>query len=267
MIGCGGKNKSNGTPYEEIKGPRTLVLYYSQTGTTKRVADEIHSLINSDIAEITPSQPYDGDYQQTIERWKHEADNDILPDIQPMDINIERYDTIFLGFPIWGGTYANPVKTLIRDNDFEGKTIITFATFGSGGISSATQDLKEALPKADVIKGYGVRNVRIEDAPKEIKRFLTEKGFIEGKVLPHPNYSPQKPVSPNEEDIFNAACGDYTYPLGRPVSFGKRTTPEGTDYKFTVDMKSPDGTKTEGYVYVTVLNDENVRPYFTSVER
>lgn len=267
LWGCGNKSKNSGQMVEIPEHPKTLVLYYSQTGATKQVADEIHSLINSDICEVRVERPYDGDYDSTIRRWVEENEKGELPALSPLDKNIAEYDTIFLGFPIWGGTYANPVKSLIADNDFEGKTIVTFATFGSGGISSATEDLRKALPKADVIKGYGVRNARIEHSPKEIKRFLIEKGFADGKVVPYAVYSAQQPVTEKETGIFNAACSDYKFPLGTPLTFGKRTTPEGTDYKFVVRTNTPDGTSAEGMVYVTVPSDENLRPEFTLVER
>lgn len=263
---CGSKS-SKGVAASAEDHPSTLVLYYSNTGSTRQVAEEIHNLVPSDICEILPAEAYPQDYAATIERWKKENERNENPPIMSLPSNIAEYDTIFLGFPIWGGTYANPIKTLVENNKFEGKTIITFATFGSGGLVSATEDLRNALPKADVVKGFGIRNARIDKMPKELSRFLKEKGFVEGKIIPYPVYSAPQPVTEKENAIFEAACGDYQFPLGTPVSFGKRTTPETTDYKFIVSSTAHDGSSREGTVYVSVPNDENLRPEFTLAER
>jgi flavodoxin len=244
---------------------KTLVLYYSQTGTTKAVAEEIQQQLGADIACIEAVEAYPQDYDSTISRWRKELNDGTKPEIKPLDINLDEYSTIFLGFPIWGGTYALPISTFVSENSLSGKTIVTFATFGSGGIGSATANLAKALPKAKVIKGYGVRTSRIAKAKAEITRFLIENGYVEGQIERLPDYSESVAVSSNDIKIFNDACSGYKFPLGNPVTVAKRTTPTGLDYKFLANGQMPDGTPMQATIYITV--EEGSTPEFTLVER
>ena len=244
---------------------KTLVLYYSQTGATKAVAEELQSRLGADIAGIEAIEPYADDYDATVKRWREERENGVKVEIQPLDIDINRYDTIFLGFPIWGGTYASPMETFLADNSLEGKTVVTFATFGSGGLDSATADVVKAQPKAKVVKGYGVRNARVEKAPAEITRFLIEGGYIKGEIAPMPEYGEETPVTEEDIAVFNAACGDYRFPLGTPVTVAKRTVDGVEDYRFNVKSQTPDGSETSSTIYVVVPQGSN--PEFTQVVR
>ena len=154
---------------------------------------------------------------------------------------MSKYDVIFLGYPIWYGTYANPIVTLLNGQDFPGKTIVPFCTFGSGGLNTSSADLKKALPKAKIAQGYGVRTARVAKAAKELNRFLTENGYKKGAVKALPAYTAQKPVTDAEKALFDAACSSYQFPLGTPQTVGKRETPDGTDYEFKVKSRGMNG--------------------------
>jgi len=244
-----------------------LVLYYSETGTTKTVALELQKQTGADIEAIEAVEPYTGNFQETIERSGRERQSGETPAIKPLQKNIADYDIIFLGYPIWFGTYAMPIATLVKENDFEGKTIVPFCTFGSGGLNTSTAALKEALPKATIVKGYGVRTARVAAAEKELDRFLKENGYKEGTVEPLPDYSAQQPVTDEERAIFDAACSNYQFPLGTPQTVGKRETPDGTDYQFTVTGRGMNGEETTSTIYVTVANTPEAQPEFTEVVR
>ena len=246
---------------------KTLVLYYSQTGTTQAVAEELQKQLGADIERIEAVVPYDGDFQATIQRSGDERQKGELPEIKPIQANLADYDVIFIGYPIWFGTYAMPIATLVKENDFAGKTLVPFCTFGSGGLSASIEALKKALPKADIRQGYGVRQARIEAAPKEIDRFLKENGFKEGNVAPLPDYSEQQAVTEEDSLIFDAACSNYQFPLGTPQTVGKRQTEESTDYKFTVKSRGMNGEEATSTIYVTVGNEEGAKPEFTEVVR
>jgi hypothetical protein len=160
-----------------------------------------------------------------------------------------------------------PIATLVKDKDFDGKTIVPFCTFGSGGLNTSTENLKKALPKANIRQGYGVRSARVEAMPKELERFLIENGFKEGTVAPLPDYSEQVPVTEEDSLVFDAACSGYQFPLGTPLTVGKRQTDESTDYKFTVKSRGFDGEESTSTIYITVGNEEGAKPEFTVVER
>jgi flavodoxin len=263
---CTSKTADKAAQTSDEQGGKTLVLYYSQTGATKTVAQELQrQLGDADIAAIEAVDPYPADYDETIKRWRAELDSCTTPEIKPLAVDLDSYSTIFLGFPIWGGTYALPIATFVKDNKLAGKTVVTFATFGSGGIGSATRNLAEALPEAKVTQGYGVRNARLSHAPEELKRFLIEGGYIDGTIEPLPEYSQQTPVTDSEKSIFDAACSGYKFPLGIPETVGKRATPQGVDYKFVAHSKTPDGVEGMSTIYITVPTGGT--PEFTLVER
>ena len=246
---------------------KKLVLYYSQNGATQTVAEELQKQLGADIEAIECVDPYSGDFQATIQRSGQEREKGETPALNPLKSNLADYDTIFIGYPIWFGTYAMPIATLVKEQDFAGKTIIPFCTFGSGGLNTSTDALVKALPNANIQKGYGVRTARVAAAEKELDRFLKENGYKEGTVSPLPNYSAQVPVTDEDKAIFDAACSDYQFPLGTPETVGKRSTDESTDYQFTVKSKGQNGEEATSTIYVTVSKAEGAKPEFTEVVR
>ena len=246
---------------------KTLVLYYSQTGTTKTVAEELQKQLGADIEQIETVTPYSGDFQATIQRGSEEMRNGTVPDINPLRSKLADYDVIFIGYPIWFGTYAMPIATLVKQNDFAGKTIVPFCTFGSGGLNTSTEALRKALPKADIRKGYGVRTARVAAAPKELDRFLKENGYKNGTIASLPAYSAQQPVTDADRAIFDTACSSYQFPLGTPETVGKRQTEDSTDYKFTVKSRGITGQEATSVIFVTVGKEQGAKPEFTEVVR
>ena len=255
LVGCTSKEK--GTSQS-----KSLVVYYSQTGATARVAQEFARQLNADTLRIEAIDPYSGSFEESIARCQKEMADSLLPQLSPITVDLAAYDTIYIGYPIWFGTYAPPIASLVSSNTFEGKTIVPFCTFGSGGLTNSTNNLKAALPKANVIKGYGVRNARIESAPEEITDFLVSIGSIAGTIKQLPEFSDQKPVGETEKAAFDAACGSYPMPLGTPETVGSRETDKGTEYKFTVNRPAPNGTTSKATIYVRVPTDTVAKPEF-----
>ena len=247
------------------KASKVLVLYYSQTGATKTVAEEFGRQLGADVVAFDVTAPYDGDFNATIVRCKDEMVTGNLPVLAPLKVDFNKYDVIFLGYPIWFGTYAPPVSALLNEKDFTGKTIVPFCTFGSGGLESSTSALATAIPDAVVKEGYGVRAARLAAVPEEVERFLVEKGWKEGVVEALPGYSTPVPVSEEDVKVFDAACSDYTFPLGTPVAVGKRSASYGTDYVFETESTAPEGNVSKSRIYVTVRGD--AAPEFTRVVR
>ena len=263
LVACGAKKQSD--KQQDVSGsPKYLVLYYSQTGTTKAVAEELQKMLGTDIDSIMPEEPYAGSYDQTIERGRQERENGVTPALVPLKVNPDDYDVIFLGYPVWFGTYALPVAGLLKEYDFAGKKVVPFCTFGSGGLESSAEDLKKALPKAEIAEGYGVRTARMAAVPKELNRFLVENSYLEGELEALPDYSEQQPVTDEDKAVFDAACGGYRFPLGTPLTVGKRGTADGTDYLYTVKNADNEGIAT---IYVTVGKEADAKPEFTRIVR
>jgi len=249
------------------KCEKALVLYYSENGTTKAVAEELAKQTGADVEAIEAVVPYTGNFQETIERGGRELRGGETPAIKPLKAKLAQYDVIYLGYPIWFGTYAMPIATLVKEQTFEGKTIIPFCTFGSGGLGASVEALRKALPKATIKEGYGVRAARVASAAKELDRFLKVNGLKEGEVEKLADYSAQQPVTEEETALFDAACSGYQFPLGTPVTVGKRATADGTDYKFTAKSRGMNGEEADVIIFVTVGNGPDAKPEFTEVVR
>ena len=123
----------------------------------------------------------------------------------------------------------------------------------SGDIDSATADVAAAPPDATVVKGYGVRNARVEKAPAEITRFLIENGYVEGEIAPLPEYGEAVSVTEGDVAVFDAACGDYQFPLGTSVMVAKRSCDGTEDCNLDVKLQIPDSRESSSTIYVVVL--------------
>ena len=250
--------------------PKTLVLYYSLTGNTKMVAQEIAADLAADIEEITCVDPYDTNFQACIQRCMQEREQGSLPEINPVKADLDAYDVIFIGYPVWFGTYAPPIATFLSNNDLGDKRIVPFCTFGSGGLESSVKDLMNAQPYAVVQDGYGVRAARLDAMPAEVEEFLKANGFLEGEYTKLEEFPEQDVVSPDEAAIFDAAVDGYPMLHAQATGVAKRTLPNGTEYLFTaVDMPREDKPDMppagELQVYVTVVDGQ--APVFTRVVR
>ena len=259
-VSCGPKKEAQ----------KVLVLYYSQTSNTKAVAEEIATRLGADIEEIVPTTPYDGDFQATIARCMQEREQGVIPTIQPIAADLAQYDVVFIGYPVWFGTYAPPVAAFLDNVDLSGKKVVPFCTFGSGGLESSVNDLKQKQPNAEVLPGYGVRAARMAAMPKEVDQWLKEGDFIEGEYTQLEAFPEQHAVSEEESAIFDAAVDGYPMLNAKATTVASRTIPEGTEYLFTaVDLPREDNPKMppagEMKVYVTVATGET--PVFTKVIR
>ena len=195
VVSCGPKKTTQKEDTSKAETPKVLVLYYSQTSNTKTVATEIATRLGADIEEIVPTKPYEEDFQATIERCMQDREQGITTEIQPLAADLAQYDVVFLGYPVWFGTYAPPVITFLNQVDLSGKKVVPFCTFGSGGLESSMKDLAEAQPNAEILPGYGVRAARLEAAPKEIDQFLKANGFLEGEYVKLADFPEQHPVN------------------------------------------------------------------------
>ena len=263
IVACGGKKKEvakDHTPQNTV-----LILYYSQTGATASVANQLKSFMEADIEEIICENPYSGDFETTIERCKKEREMGEIPAIKPLKSNVQKYDIIFLGYPIWFGTYAPPIASLIENAHFEGKMIVPFCTFGSGGLESSVEELKTQLPKSVIMEGFGIRNARLQYMQEELEDFLVSNGYMQGEAEDLTDFKVQEELSEADKKVFHEACDSYPYPMGIPTSVSKRYRKNGTEYRFTT--RSSDDVNSRMTVYIKLRNEKNAKAEFTKVVR
>ena len=136
---------------------RTLVVYFSATGTTKSVAERLASVTGSDLCEIVPTEPYtaeDLNYNDSSTRATREQnDASARPAISGTVANMAYYDIIFLGYPIWWGQAPKIMYTFVESYDLAGKTVVPFCTSGSSDIGSSAVNLSKSAPGAVWIDG------------------------------------------------------------------------------------------------------------------
>ena len=157
---------------------KSLVVYFSATGNTKSLAEKIAEESDSDIFEIVPEEPYTSDdlnYSNSDCRAnKEQHDENARPAISGKIENIENYDTVFIGYPIWWGTMPKIINTFLESYDLSGKTIMPFCTSGGSGISSSVSDIRNTCPNAEVKDGFrgssGTSGAQIQD-------WFNENGF------------------------------------------------------------------------------------------
>lgn len=152
LAACGSNDSSAASPSAspaggdagaEAQTGKAIVVYYSASGNTKRVAEQIAQAAGADLFEIVPTEVYTSDdlnWTNANSRVSREHDDESLRDV-PLTTtevpNWSEYDTVFIGYPIWWGIAAWPVDGFVKANDFTGKTVIPFATSSSSGMGQS----------------------------------------------------------------------------------------------------------------------------------
>ncbi len=143
---------------------KTLVVYFSATGSTERVAGYIASLTGGDLFELQPSQSYtsaDLTWTNSTSRVVREHDDESLRDVALIKTTVDNwdeYDIVFIGYPIWWGIAAWPVNNFIKGNDFSGKTVIPFCTSASSGLGQSAELLSRMADGGSWLTGRRFRS-------------------------------------------------------------------------------------------------------------
>ncbi len=137
---------------------KALVAYFSPTGTTKKVAENLATVCNADLYEIKPVKPYTKDDLNWLDKESRSSvemrDNTSRPEIVSDKLSIEEYDTIYLGFPIWWYVAPTIVNTFLEKHDFSNKKIILFATSGGSGFGKTVESLRPSVSEStQIIEG------------------------------------------------------------------------------------------------------------------
>ncbi len=161
-------------------GSKALVVYFSATGNTKAVAETLAGLQEADIYEIMPEEPYtdeDLNYNDRITRATAEQNNpEARPAISGSIENLEQYEVIYVGFPIWWGDMPRILYTFFDTYDFSGKTIAPFCTSGGSGLSGTPGTIAEMETGATVLDGLHISDSSADNAESAVAEWLTDIG-------------------------------------------------------------------------------------------
>jgi flavodoxin len=132
--------------------PKILVLYYSLSGKTEKVAQQIHARLGGEIFKIERKLPYPSNFDQCTTEAKNELDSGLKPELKA-DFDVTPYQIVYIGSPVWWNRLAPPEMTFLSKHSFAGKKIFFFGTHGGGGIGRCLTDVKSLCPDANVLHG------------------------------------------------------------------------------------------------------------------
>ena len=167
-IGCSRTSSDNDTSTNATKvtanttesvdnNTKTLIVYYSYSGTTKRVAEHLQQLTNGTLYEITLEEPYSGDSNQVSDRVFEERGDGKMPELSGELPNISEYDQILIGTPVWNDSMSNPIASYLEQTDFDGKTVAPFWTYITNQ-GSTKKDFTKQSQNAEMAEGLPVRS-------------------------------------------------------------------------------------------------------------
>ncbi len=155
------------------------VAYFSHSGNTRIIANQIRKSVGGDIFEIVAVDPYPSDYDAVVEQARKELREEYRPKLKTKVENMESYNVVFVGYPIWWGTIPMPVATFLSEYDFSRKTIVPFCTHEGSRLGRSVTDIKELCPQSTILDGLAVRGRDVKNAQNEVSGWLRELELIE----------------------------------------------------------------------------------------
>ncbi len=162
-----------------MKNVSALSAYFSHSGNTRVITDQIPKSVGGDIFEIVPMDPYPRNYNEVVEQAHKELGADYWPRLKTKVENLDSYDLVFVGYPNWWGTIPRPVATFLSEYDLSGKTIAPFCTHGGGGLGRSVTDIGTLCPQATVLDGLAVRDGSVKNAQTQVADWLRSIGMTE----------------------------------------------------------------------------------------
>jgi flavodoxin len=158
-------------------GAHSLVAYFSRSGNTRVVAGLIQRAVGADLFEIRAQAPYPADYLQTVEQAKRESDSGFEPPLAELVRNFSDYQTIFIGFPIWGMTVPPAIRSFMRAHNFSGKAIVPFITHGGYGTGSSLSVISSHAPGAKLLSGFSMQADQERTTMERVNTWMSEAGI------------------------------------------------------------------------------------------
>lgn len=252
------------------KAAKSVIFFYSQTGTTRLVADEFAKQTGSAKFELKLVNPYPSTYDSTIARTRVEREGKNWPALETAKFDLAAYDTVYLGYPIMYGTFAPPIYTFLDSNDLGGKIVVPFCTYGSGGRKASAREVAELESKANVVLSYGVAHNRVEkgtaNVAEEVSAFLADMRSGKTDVMLVGGFSESRAMTAEDSAVFAAATKDYAYLNLKPVVVSTQVV-AGLNYMFECKMKAFGGAEETVFVKIFKPLPNQGEPQLISVEK
>lgn len=155
-----------------------LIAYFSWSGNTEAVAQEIQAQTGADMFEIVPAEPYTDDYNELLDIAQEEQSSGARPAIAET-VDLSGYDTVYLGFPNWWGDMPMILYTFLDEYDLSGKTVVPFNTSGGSGFSGSLDTIADMEPEAEIAEGLSLGDGEAEDCADDVAEWLNNIGMTE----------------------------------------------------------------------------------------
>ena len=152
---------------------KILIVYFSHTGNTRKIAKQIHTNIGGDLIEIETIDKYPADHNEILEQARKEINAGYKPALKTKIEGISEYTVFFLGYPNWWGTIPTPVSAFLAEYDLSGKIIAPFCTHGSAGLARTVEAIKKICPDSKVLDALGIGSSRVNEAESEVSEWLS----------------------------------------------------------------------------------------------
>jgi flavodoxin len=153
---------------------RVLVACFTRTGNTRVIARQLRRALNADLFEIQPAEAYPEDYEETVDQARRERDAGYEPPLERTVAGMEGYETVFLGFPIWGMTAPPVIRSFLSRHDLSGKTLVPFITHGGYGLGQSLAVVAEHAPRARLLEGFSMQADQERETLSQVSRWLGE---------------------------------------------------------------------------------------------
>jgi flavodoxin len=155
---------------------RIIVAYFSWSGNTRKIANQIHKVVGGDLFEIVSVDKYPSDYDETVKQARRELDAGHSPKLVHEVENLGSYDVVFIGYPNWWGTIPRPVVSFLSKCDSPGKTIAPFCTHEGSRLGRSVQDIARLCPRSTVLEGLAVQGGEVGSAQNRVSEWLRRIG-------------------------------------------------------------------------------------------
>lgn len=169
-------NQGQSAPSES---PSILIAYFSWSGHTKQIAEEIRSQVGGDLFEIQPETPYTDDINELSGIALREQHEDARPALRAHVENMEQYDVVFVGYPCWWSNMPMPVFTFLEEYSFDGKTVIPFTAYGESVFGRSLDSINEILGDTAILDGLAVQEHHMQDLSERVATWLQRIGLSE----------------------------------------------------------------------------------------
>jgi len=200
LAACNSTDRNAPQTGETPQAENILIAYLSHTGNTRTVAGHIQSLTGGELFELRTVDPYPQNYNSHLRIASDELAADYRPELSTHVNEMDSYNVVFIGFPIWHGNTPMPIRTFLEAYDFSGKTLIPFSTSGSSGINQSMRAIRNIVPDSVVLDGLSITRATIGRSYELVEEWISRLGLNASETQ-----------TSTEENIMYIQVGDIIF--------------------------------------------------------